>query len=106
MVPKNGARRAVFTDNPLTMPSETLNSRRQARFSSPPAQPFFKARSPDNRWSVTVEVEQEDGRDWFSCFLTLDDETVLESIVTDSQEKMLKWVRRQMESAMRRCVHA
>ena len=95
-----------MADNHLTMSSETLTRRRDVRFNSPPAQPFFKARSPDNRWSITVEVEREPDADWFSCFVTLDEETVIESLVTDSQEKMLKWVRRQMESAMRRCVHA
>lgn len=81
----------------------------KSRFDAPPAPPFFRAVSPDNRWMVTVEVEPPSDDvpgEWFSCYLTLDGETVLESLVTDNQEKMLKWVRRQMEAAMRRCVRA
>lgn len=91
------------------MSSPRLNTRRRNTFDAPPSPPFFRAVSPDNRWTVTVEVapaSKDVPGEWFSCFLTLDGETVVESLVTDRQDQMLRWVKRQMESAMRRCVHA
>lgn len=90
------------------MATPRLNTKKR-NFDAPPAPPFFRAVSPDNRWSVTVEVEpssKEYPGEWYSCYLTLDGETVLESLVTDNQEKMLRWTKRQMENAMRRCVRA
>lgn len=61
--------------------------------------PFFRATTPDGRW--TVSVEQEDGR-WFFASVALDGSNVTDSLTTDDPEKLIRWTKRQMEQAMRR----
>lgn len=71
-------------------------------------EPFFRAVTPDARTAVEVRVSEvstdgiEDSVTLFSCAVTLDNKTVLESLETTDQKKMMSWMKRQMTEAMRR----
>lgn len=67
------------------------------------SEPFFRAVTPDGRTAVVVRVPEEDGEVVvFSCSVIIDEKTVIESLETEDQEKMLSWARKQMSEAMRR----
>jgi len=70
------------------------------------AEPLFRALTPDGRVSVEVRVPNESPEDGvgvlFTCLVTVDSKTVMEELVTDDQQRMLSWVKRQMTEAMRR----
>lgn len=73
------------------------------------APPFFKATTPDGRWAVIVELEpptKDFPGEWFSCLVVRDGVHVTESLLTDQQSKMLRWVKRQMKTVMQRSVSA
>ena len=60
---------------------------------------FFRACTPDGRWTVAVK-EKDAG---YLCTVTLDGIHVTSLLETNSQPRMLGWMRREMEQAMRRC---
>lgn len=67
---------------------------------------WFKATTPDGRWSVVVDVLPQQGEfsegEWFEAWVVLDGKNVIESLTTDSQKRLLNWCERQMVAAMRR----
>jgi len=67
----------------------------------------FRAVTPDGRWTVEVrQVVCPLGSDptypWFTGTLTLDRQTIVESLTTTDTNKIIHWARRQMVESMRR----
>jgi len=72
-------------------------------------EPFFRAVTPDARTAVEVRVSEvstdtgeEDSVTLFSCSVTIDNKTVIESLETTDQKKMMSWMKKNMTEAMRR----
>lgn len=67
------------------------------------SEPFFRAVTPDGRTAVVVRVPEEEGAlVVFSCSVTIDEKTVIASLETQDQQRMLRWAKKQMSEAMRR----
>lgn len=68
----------------------------------------FRAVTPDGRWTVEVrQVACPLGNDptypWFTGTVTLDQQTIVESLTTTDTNKIIHWARKQMVESMRRC---
>jgi hypothetical protein len=61
---------------------------------------ILSAKSPDGRWTVKVLANEE--ATYFEASVILDGKTVMETLETSSQTKLLSWSRRQMIEVMRR----
>lgn len=67
-------------------------------------EPVLRASTPDGRWVITVTCTvtcDNEPLDW-SGVVTLDGDHVVEALKTDDSDKLVRWVKRQMQEMMRR----